>query len=37
MNIIKKIIDGNNIEIINLDYSKYKKEISEQKINKGIF
>ncbi len=31
LNIIKKIIDGNNIEIINLDYSKYKKEISEQK------
>jgi len=36
INIIKKIIDGNNIEIINLDYSKYKKEISEQK-NKETF
>ena len=36
LNIIKNIIDGNNIEIINLDYSKYKKEISEQK-NKETF
>ena len=36
LNIIKKIIDGNNIEIINLDYSKYKKQISEQK-NKETF
>ena len=36
LNIIKKIIDGNNIDIINLDYSKYKKEISEQK-NKETF
>ncbi len=36
LNIIKKIIEGNNIEIINLDYSKYKKEISEQK-NKETF
>ena len=36
LNIIKKIIDGNNIEIINLDYSKYKKEISVQK-NKETF
>ena len=36
LNIIKKIIDGNNIEIINLDYPKYKKEISEQK-NKETF
>ena len=36
LNTIKKIIDGNNIEIINLDYSKYKKEISEQK-NKETF
>jgi len=36
LNIIKKIIDGNNIEIINLDYSKYKKKISEQK-NKETF
>ena len=36
LNIIKKIIDGNNIEIINLDYSKYKKEILEQK-NKETF
>jgi len=36
LNVIKKIIDGNNIEIINLDYSKYKKEISEQK-NKETF
>ena len=36
LNIIKKIIDGNNIEIINLDYSKYKKEIPEQK-NKETF
>ena len=26
LNIIKKVIDGNNIEIINLDYSKYKKK-----------
>ncbi len=33
---IKKIIDINNIQIINLDYSKYKKEISEQK-NKETF
>ena len=33
---IKKVIDGNNIEIINLDYSKYKKEISVQK-NKETF
>ena len=36
LNIIKKVIDGNNIEIINLDYSKYKKKISEQK-NKETF
>ena len=36
LNILKKIIDRNNIEIINLDYSKYKKEISEQK-NKETF
>ncbi len=36
LNEIKKLIDGNNIEIINLDYSKYKKEISEQK-NKETF
>ena len=36
VNIIKKIIDGNNIEIINLDYSKYKMKISEQK-NKETF
>ena len=36
LNRIKKIIDRNNIEIINLDYSKYKKEISEQK-NKETF
>ena len=36
LNLIKKVIDGNNIEIINLDYSKYKKEISEQK-NKETF
>ena len=36
LNRIKKIIDGNNIEIINLDYPKYKKEISEQK-NKETF
>ena len=36
LNSIKKVIDGNNIEIINLDYSKYKKEISEQK-NKETF
>ena len=26
LNIIKKVIDGNIIEIINLDYSKYKKK-----------
>ena len=31
LNIIKKIIDGNNIEIINLDYSKYKKNIRTKK------
>ena len=36
LNLIKQVIDGNNIEIINLDYSKYKKEISEQK-NKETF
>ena len=36
LNRIKKIIDGNNIEIINLDYSKYEKKISEQK-NKETF
>ena len=36
LNIIKKIIYGNNIEIINLDYSKYKKVILEQK-NKETF
>ena len=36
LNIIKKIIDRNNIQIINLDYSKYKKKISEQK-NKETF
>ena len=36
LNVIKKVIDGNNIEFINLDYSKYKKEISEQK-NKETF
>ena len=36
LNSIKKVINGNNIEIINLDYSKYKKEISEQK-NKETF
>ena len=36
LNIIKKIIDGNNIEIINLDYSKYENKISEQK-NKETF
>lgn len=36
VNIIKKVIDGNNIEIINLDYAKYKMKISEQK-NKETF
>ena len=36
LNVIKKVIDGNNIEIINLDYSKYKEKISEQK-NKETF
>ena len=36
LNIIKKVIDRNNIQIINLDYSKYKKKISEQK-NKETF
>ena len=36
LNIIKKIIDRNNIQIINLDYSKYEKKISEQK-NKETF
>ena len=33
---IRKIIDGNNVEIINLDYSKYKDKISKQK-NKETF
>ena len=36
LNIIKKIIDKNNIDIINLDYSKYQKIISKQK-NKETF
>ena len=36
LNIVKKVIDGYNIEIINLDYSKYEKKISEQK-NKETF
>ncbi len=36
LNIIKKVIDKNNIQIINLDYSKYEKKISEQK-NKETF
>ena len=36
LNIIKKVIDRNNIEIINLDYSKYEKKISKQK-NKETF
>ena len=36
LNVIKKIIDGNNIEIINLDYSKYQNIISKQK-NKETF
>jgi len=36
LNVIKKVIDGNNIEIINLDYLKYKEKISEQK-NKETF
>ena len=36
LNVIKKIIDGNNIEIINLDYSKYQNKISKQK-NKETF
>ena len=36
LKIIKKIIDGNNIEIINLDYSKYQNKISKQK-NKETF
>jgi len=36
LNVIKKVIDGNNIEILNLDYSKYKEKISEQK-NKETF
>mgnify|MGYP001392421460 FL=1 len=36
LNVIKKVINGNNIEIINLDYSKYKEKISEQK-NKETF
>ena len=36
LNIIKKVIDRNNIQIINLDYSKYKIKISEQK-NKETF
>ena len=36
LDVIKKIIDGNNIEIINLDYSKYQNKISKQK-NKETF
>ena len=36
LNVIKKVIDGNNIEFINLDYSKYREKISEQK-NKETF
>ena len=36
LDIIKKVIDENNIEIINLDYSKFKNKISEQK-NKETF
>ena len=36
LNVIKKVINGNNIEVINLDYSKYKEKISEQK-NKETF
>ena len=36
LNVIKKVIDGNNIEVINLDYSKYKEKISVQK-NKETF
>ena len=36
LNVIQKVIDGYNIEIINLDYSKYEKKISEQK-NKETF
>ena len=36
LNVIKKVIDGNNIEVINLDYSKYREKISEQK-NKETF
>ena len=33
---IRKIIDGNNIELINLDYSKYQDKISKQN-NKETF
>ena len=36
LDVIKKIIDGNNMEIINLDYSKYQNKISKQK-NKETF
>ena len=36
LDVIKKIIDGNNIEIINLDYSKYQNKITKQK-NKETF
>ena len=36
LNIIKKLIDGNNIEIINLDILKYQNIISKQK-NKETF
>ena len=36
LDVIEKIIDGNNIEIINLDYSKYQNKISKQK-NKETF
>ena len=33
LNIIKKLIDGNNMEIINLDILKYQNIISKQKNN----
>ena len=36
LNIIKKVIDKNNIEIINLDHLKYQNKISKQK-NKETF
>ena len=36
LNLIRNVIDGKNIDIINLDHSKYQNKISEQK-NKETF